>query len=329
MCHEQFSSQAAATENGGGESLLSKRTIGYMHCNMLRPKNSLNDASTLLFSIRDPMDRIVSWFQYMHPQNCLPSRPSAACNLKKQATAKDKESYNWGLTMFEKCFHDVNDMIKSIQNDLSTTKRVAMKGDVNCTKLAIDTITGNGPPGPSNHLYFNYHYYLNKTSTIIKQQLLEQQGAEAATKQKHIVVVRQDALWDDLRSIEYMLGGSFQRKFENEGPVVTHNSELYPYKAKLDPELMPTLCCAIPNEITIYVNLISNAINIDPIDRISTIREFYTKCDIPTVDQHVEQVPNDAALLFLSQISAKCRWNQQVNVGVTSMSAMMSSTFVI
>ena len=57
-CFEQFQER--------GESQVSKHTIGYMHCNALRPKHSIQNATTFMVSVRDPIDRIVSWFQYMH-----------------------------------------------------------------------------------------------------------------------------------------------------------------------------------------------------------------------------------------------------------------------
>ncbi len=50
-CFEQFA---------GSESQLSKKTIGYMHCGAMRPRQSILNATSFLVSIRDPIDRIVS-----------------------------------------------------------------------------------------------------------------------------------------------------------------------------------------------------------------------------------------------------------------------------
>ena len=325
MCHEQFSSSTAG--GGSSESELSKHTIGYMHCNLLRPKTSIYESTILMYSIRNPIDRVVSWFQYMNPINCLPDRPSAACNLKL-----DKTMYNtlsnltWGYVLFDLCFPTINDMIQSLQNEKLVHVEDSNNNSINCSQLAIDTITGYGPPGPSNHLYFNYHYYVNKTSTLLiqssslaqqqqQQQERQQTPSIPNNKKKRIFVIRKENLFDDLRTIEYILGGSIQRPFEREGGTISHGNQLYPYKAILDNNLMPILCCVIPKELTIYVTLVTRALNLIDVDKITSIEELYTKCDvntnnIPIAWSSSNKNPDDVAQVFLSQMSQKCHWDK-------------------
>jgi len=120
---------------GEEESALSKATIGYLHCNKLKPTKSLANATAFMFSLRNPIDRIVSWFQYMHPDNCVPNRPSGACNLKKDNSA-------WGVNFYHTCFPDVNDFARSLG-------KMTIKGGTNCSALAWETAQGNGPEGKS------------------------------------------------------------------------------------------------------------------------------------------------------------------------------------
>lgn len=123
---------------GEDESALSKATVGYLHCDKLRPKASFSNATAFMFSLRNPIDRIVSWFQYMHPDNCVPNRPSGACNLKL-----DKSP--WGSDFYGKCFPDINDFVRSIGE-------VMTKQAVNCSALALETVRGNGPEGEQEDL---------------------------------------------------------------------------------------------------------------------------------------------------------------------------------
>jgi hypothetical protein len=230
-------------------------TIGYLHCDKLRPKGSHQNATAYLFSLRDPIDRVVSWFQYMHPENCLPDFPSGACNLKKG-------NNSWGFTFYQVCFPDVNTMFRSLQTPL-------LVGSTNCSKIALDTVKGNGPEGPSNHIYFNYFKYANRTSMLYPK--------------RDIVVVRKENLWNDLKHLEELLGGNPSRLFETEGPVITHGSEKFAYKATLDPRFIPPMCCAIADEISIYAKLLARAKNLDGASKMSSIQSLLSKCHVESL----------------------------------------------
>jgi hypothetical protein len=91
-----------------------------------------------MVSIRNPIDRIVSWFQYMHPNNCVPNRPSGACNLKK-------DNNPWGINFYHKCFPDINDFVRSMGDDS------IVKESTDCSVLASETVQGKGPEGKKNH----------------------------------------------------------------------------------------------------------------------------------------------------------------------------------
>lgn len=116
------------------ESFLSRSTIGHLHCDRLRPRDSMSNATGFLFSLRNPIHRIISWYQYMHPENCFADRPSAACNLKK-------DNNLWGVMFYRKCFADVNDFVRAMGD------RIVVKDGVNCTSVALETARGEGPAG--------------------------------------------------------------------------------------------------------------------------------------------------------------------------------------
>lgn len=123
-CYEYFT---------GEESSLSKATIGHLHCDKLRPSGSLANSTAFLFSLRNPIDRITSWFQYMHPENCVPNRPSGACNLKK-------DNNPWGINFYQTCFPNVNDFVRSMVEPW-------IRNSINCSQFALETVQGKGPEG--------------------------------------------------------------------------------------------------------------------------------------------------------------------------------------
>jgi len=262
-CLEQFET---------GQSELSKHVTAYMHCNAMRPKLGIPNATAFMISVRDPISRIVSWFQYMHPRNCLPDRPSAACNLKK----KDSDGYQWGQDFFQTCFPTIDDVAQSLRISRVVPRRQHdddkdVDVHVDCSALARDAIQGSGPEGPSNHLFFNYKYYADRTM------------------QPHpstpIFVVRQEFIWADMRRIETMLGGDSHHPFETEGPVITHGTELFPYKSELSAHLASFVCCAMLNEIETYANIVEASMNLNGNERAQTIQMTMDRCNADSYEQ--------------------------------------------
>ena len=267
LCHELFHEH--------DESYMSKATIGYLHCNRLQPRGSIANATTYMISLRDPIDRIVSWYQEMHPLNCSPERPSAACNLKKGNNP-------WGLRFYEQCFPRVDDLFRSIQalnlSEASANTNDHNNNNNNCSDFALETIQGRGPEGASNHMFYNYQYYSNRTTFRYPE--------------KDVVVVRQEMLWDDMRRIEGLLGGDPNYPFETQGKIDNHGSDKFLYRAKLDPSLVPPLCCFLSNEIIVYNNLLERALNLEPRHKEYSIKTLFSKCRVDS----------------LQTLSSRCGW---------------------
>lgn len=200
----------------------------------------------------------------MHPDNCFAERPSGACNLKK-------DSNPWGHNFYDVCFQEIDAFVQSMKASPST----------DCSKLAIEAVQGNGPKAQSNHLFYNFLYNFNRTVR--------------AFPEKDIMAIRQETLWDDMRSIEQLLGGDPTRKFEHEGPVITHGSEKFRYKANLNPALIPNLCCSIPNEILVYANIVQRALNLNNAQKQASLSALLVKCKQGS----------------LKTLSSQCGWTNQ------------------
>jgi len=113
-------------------------------------------------------------------------------------------------------------------------------------------------------MYYNYQYYANRTITQYPN--------------RKTLVVRQESLWDDLRSVESYLGGDPHHPFETQGPTITHGSERFRYRARLDPMLVVQLCCAIPKEISTYTLLLKKASNLGIEQKASSLKALFHGC---------------------------------------------------
>ncbi|KAL3943923.1 MAG: hypothetical protein SGBAC_002000 [Bacillariaceae sp.] len=139
--------------------------------------------------------------------------------------------------------------------------------NVDCSTMAIRALEGNGPKVQSNHLYFNYFYNYNRTVLNYPE--------------RDVWVVRQESLWPDLKQIETLLGGDGTRKFEHEGPIITHASEKFVYKvqtANLNPTHLPAVCCTMRDEVLVYVYLLQKAFNLEIVQKQTSMKSLLSKC---------------------------------------------------
>ena len=115
-------------------------------------------------------------------------------------------------------------------------------------------------------MHYNYFYYVNRTIHQYPKNI--------------ILAVRQERLWEDLRSVEKFLGGDAHRPFQRQGPTITHGSEKFRYRASLDPDLVPHLCCTISQEVKTYKHLLEEAVNLESSQKSISIMTLLEKCQI-------------------------------------------------
>jgi len=214
---------------------VSKQVQHYYH---VRRPDSQN-YSSFVITVRDPIDRIISWFLYQHPEN----------ELIKNSPQAEK--------LFE-CYHDIDDLatkglLPIINNQNLTTY------EKECMKLAHDCVEGKS--SHFIHAYFNYHFY---TKEILQNKMNE------------IFVVRTEHFWHDLENINYMLGGGeipriapYKHK-NGKVPKVTNRS--------ISPDGMNNLCNALLSEIKIYEQLIERAVNIEKKGKVLMQMNVMKKC---------------------------------------------------
>ena len=271
------------------ETALSRSMMGVIHTKRRYPIHGAQQATTFLWSVRNPIDRITSWFYYSHPRNCgLVDSKSPACAIQQ------KQHGGWAYDFYIKCFSDINDFafalnhhnqgtyledpmkkkkkkkkkkktMMTITTNATTTKTTT---GMSCTEIAHLGLSGNIPD--AGHLYYNYRYYANLTIL--------------AYPWKEILVVRAEHLWKDLQTIENLLWGG--------GPVLrnedyvnhTHGSEKS-YRSSLSSAGSKILCCHLHEEIRIYLRVLGQGLNLNDVDRESSLQSLLTTCGVDSFHQ--------------------------------------------
>ena len=146
-------------------SVVSEQTVGYLHINTLYPRNAIPLATDYLFSLRNPISRVASWFAYNHPRSCDPVRDnlSPSCQLHFR-----RRGDTWVRDFFA-CFNTVDEFAMALipaedqsENSIENGDKLDGQG-INaefrspvCRRLAWRAIKGDGPPQELNHMLWNY-----------------------------------------------------------------------------------------------------------------------------------------------------------------------------
>lgn len=219
-------------------SLLSESVSGYFHCYTFYPEESMQKPDGFLFSIRHPLDRVLSWYEYIHPKNCGSLSHETPC-----MTAKEIEGFPQGWTSrFFRCFPDIFHLAEALRGYHSNST---------CETLAWRTIHGEIDRlavASAAHMIANYRHYIEQSLGRFPR--------------LDVLAIRTDQLWSDLKSVDRLLGGN--------GTFVgmegtRENGSTFKKSAFHDTE---ALCCALLDEIQLYQLLIRRAVNLPDKDRI-------------------------------------------------------------
>jgi hypothetical protein len=231
----------------------------------MAPNSKLGPVTTFLWSVRDPIDRILSWFDYMNPDNCLYPKVGVtpACQVQRHFRN------GWVDDFYQRCFASAESFVQSLRLGGGISSDVETTTGMSCSEIAWMGIRGEAPATESSHLHYNYHYYANRTI----QQFPDNE----------VMVVRTEHLWDDMNRIERKLGGKNILRKEDYGGDGTHQSFRFKNKTHLlSLENQHILCCAIQGEISIYADLIARATNLDKGSRHDTLTTLWNKCGAVT-----------------------------------------------
>ena len=125
---------------------LSNHTIAYTHVGRWIPQNGLGMASHMLFSVRHPVDRFVSWYFYNHPANCdLRDNNSPSCRSQQALSENNPSSF--ATRFYQNCFPVIGNLFITLkESDI----------DSKCFQLAKETFQLQLDQRDLNHLFWNY-----------------------------------------------------------------------------------------------------------------------------------------------------------------------------
>ena len=220
-----------------------------------------NNTNLLIFTVRDPIDRVVSAFNF-HRHNYLHGRDRRPVNSRGRRKL--------GYQIYFQCFETVEDLAIALKPEKEA-------GDTSpfCRELARELVEGKVEPTVCPHLYWNYKYYANRNWK---------------NKTKHVAVVRTESLWHDVARLEYLMGGDALKFLEPEKQVKdTHGSEGFQIKSGVSKDGALSLCCALRSEIQVYHDLIVAAVNLDGNEKLSTLQSLFSHCGIAQ-DMHNDKI---------------------------------------
>lgn len=158
-------------------SYLMQYTYGYMHVqNPIVPKNGIRTSTHYMYSIRQPVSRLLSWYVYNHPYSCdtirqsdSPSCKTASLSVSSSSSLMTSPVDPWNV-QFYKCFptliewvdtvvvpndegaNSTTDTTTTTDTDTGTTER-----RLYCIDLFWDGWYGRVQNiKHPNHLYWNY-----------------------------------------------------------------------------------------------------------------------------------------------------------------------------
>jgi hypothetical protein len=237
------------------ESRLSQVVKFLVHCTTDPAPKGHEDADSFLFILRHPVDRAISWYNYVNPANCKPGKATeASCRVKKEITAKP----NGQASKFFACFPQIEDWVLALRQDSNVSS---------CSGLAWKVAKGDMPRKErfSGHMYYNVRSYASRTTL--------------RHPEKPVFVVRTEHLWQDTIDMDLSLGGNGTFG-EKEGSKETHVSETVatPRKSRLLVEDIKTLCCRLIDEMDVYRELVLRAVNLGKVSAQETWQGAIQKC---------------------------------------------------
>lgn len=214
---------------------------GYVH----GQKPDVEKFDTFIVTIRNPIDRMISWFLYAHPKNEI---------IVKRSTPTHTEIFD--------CYEQINDLAT---NGLDQTPK-----ELNdCQYLARNLISGIGHDSKELiHIVRNYKFY---TSELLSQ-----------SKHKNIYVLRTDHLNDDWVNTakDLIKRTGISAEIHEEVAHFTHRKGKNPVVTSehISKKGIKNACFFLCPEIQLYKKLLNKAINLNATDRSESLKDLAKYC---------------------------------------------------
>ncbi|KAL7479235.1 hypothetical protein ACHAW6_004976 [Cyclotella cf. meneghiniana] len=248
---------------------------------------AIRHLDTILVTTRNPIDRIVSAFNYHRNELVESILRGNDQQLKKKLKQEHLFAGSRMKDAFYNCFPDVREMANELarifhlpqdHNDTTLMKRnnthdAVVYDKMTCGELAHRLLSRTHPkPTPEwSHYSSNYRWY--KKLTLEKR-------PDAA-----VLVIRTEYLWEDATEIEVALGGHEGRFSDSAKKSVSHGSEKYQVTAKLESGRQKrAVCCAIYDDLQAYQDIILQAMNLREEEKEEMMQLVWNDCGVKAAD---------------------------------------------
>ena len=234
------------------ESAISRQVTCYSHYNYNGRCLDESQHTSFLVNLRNPIDRMKSWYLHEHFLNEPITQPEFS-----------KNTLHCGALMLGSCYKTFDDLAAiGLLPPRDLSNRLPIRKDLTpdeCAHWAWSAIEGLIPATYHNH--FNYEWYLRPL-------LDESHARPQIDDDKEIFVVRVEHMDDDWRKIDKMVGGTGETVPSDltDGSAnfgSTSDEHLLATNATLSEAGALNLCRVLCREIQVYKMLLYRAANLD------------------------------------------------------------------
>lgn len=256
-------------------SPLARQARHYFHLGMV-DHSELQQSTTFLYTLRNPVDRILAIFHDAHPLSCTnaqaagpPPRPHG-CDTMNYWNMPDSQQF----TFFSHCFPEVvppeafAQAVTSPWPDMKGEERIVETDEQqkhDCRWMAREAIAGTNADLTvlAPHMFYNYEHYTDQSLWKYPQQ--------------EILVLRAEHSQDDLTLLNSLL-------LLDTGKDPSQYPVLQPPTALITPivtqEAYGKVCCVLEKEIEIYESILSRAANLPQYAKEKTMENLRKKCGL-------------------------------------------------
>lgn len=339
-----FQQQTRCFQNHNrSDSLLARSCHAEIHINKgPQTVEALENTTTFLVSLRNPIVRAISAYQYLHHNNTK--------SVYAQSAHPDKEKF------YKICFPTLKELMWTLHQiqyiaTASMTKATATNNSTrqeqpkhlyysDCQRMAVQVLKGRAEVVKyiNIHLRDNYQYYKEHSMDLCPS--------------CEVLVVRTEQLWGDLIALDVTLGGSgvftTEGKVANENKITSTSITTVPggrhgkkssgsnqraYNKIIDNEStsavatasvdtagetttqqLHILCCILWKELETYQDILNGAVNLNYESKLESLHDVWSSCSITNDDgvQFSAPVPTlengiNARILDFSW----SKWNKQ------------------
>lgn len=233
-------------------------------------ETEMQESTSFLLTLRNPVDRIISTYRFSHPGNCNEENRYEV--WRPRGCEAEKHKNETGLIqnkIFYSCFPSPK-MEEFAQAIMRPWKRGETWGPLSkeerreCRYLAREMVQGYGTYGSGPHMLYNFNYYAQRSVWMFPD--------------KEVFGIRTEHEMEDIHALEKLLGGNGNLR---ENTEVSHGSESF-VPSPLSTEAYQKLCCLLELEIEIYEDLLMRVINLDDNAKKEAMDNIREKCGVTT-----------------------------------------------